>query len=541
MSTRWKWAVRVLVVGLIGAGFAVGAVMVTGSDDGDGVADEGSAPRSGGTLRIALSDLRTLDPARAVHPVEVMTVDHVFDTLVTYDPETLEVAPGIAASWEASFDQRRFTFRLRDDRRFHDGSPITAADVKATLERVASAEVESPAAFLLETVSGFTALRDEGIVEELEGVEVVDELTVAIELEEPFADFPAVLGNPRLGIVPASAGDGELGEDLVGSGPLMLAERSESTIRLERFDEYPPQPSWVDAVEIEVVDTVEAAYGRLGDGDADIAPVPADRVGEAEAEYGDAGLGPFLGVLFYGMNLDLSEFGDVRARAAVLHAVDTERIIDVAYGGTIEPTSGLVPPQVPGADDDACGERCRHDPDLARELLAEAFPEGDVPAVAIDFDDDGPQQLVASAIKDDLEAVGVPTELRAHEFSEFGRVLVGNDKELFRFGHLADFPTPDAFLSPLFSTGSENNLTGLDDEEIDGTLRAARAEPDPAARADLYREVEQMVLSRFPVLPIAQFNNRWAAADGVGGFAVTPMGTFDIAEVFLTRAPGAQV
>lgn len=541
MSSRWQWALRVLVVALVSAGLAVGAVMVTDSDDGDGAAGEGSTPRSGGTLRVALSDLRTLDPARAVHPVEVMTVDHLFDTLVTYDPETLEVAPGIAASWEASFDQRRFTFRLRDDVRFHDGSPVTAADVKATLERVASSAVESPAAFLLDTVTGYTALHDEGIVEELEGVEVVDERTVAIELEQPFADFPAVLGNPRLGIVPAGVGDGELGDDLVGSGPLMLVERSESTIRLERFGDHRPQPSWVDAVEIEVVETVEAAYGRLGDGEADIAPVPADRVSEAAAEYGDAGLGPFLGVLFYGMNLDLPEFGDVRARAALLHAVDTGRIIDVAYGGTIEPTTGLVPPQVPGAADDACGERCRHDPDLARELLAEAFPEGNVPTVAIDFDDDGPQQLVASAIKDDLEAVGIPTELRAHEFSAFGRVLVGNDKELFRFGHLADFPAPDAFLSPLFSSDSENNLTLLDDEEIDETLRAARAEPDPGARAERYREAEQMILSRFPVLPIAQFNNRWAAAEGVGGFAVTPMGMFDIAEVFLSRAPGAQV
>lgn len=541
MSSRWKWALRVLVVGLVSAGLAVGAFMVTDSDDGDGPVDEGSAPRSGGTLRLALSDLRTLDPARAVHPVEVMTVDHVFDTLVTYEPETLEIGPGVAASWEASFDQRRFTFQLRDDVRFHDGSAVTAADVKATLERVVSTAVESPAAFLLEGVSGYRAFRDEDAIEELEGVEVVDERTVAIELEEPFADFPAVLGNPRLGIVPASAGAGELGDDLVGSGPLMLVERSDSIIRLERFDDHRPQASWVDGVEIELVNTVETAYGRLGDGDADIAPVPADRVSEAAAEYGEAGLGPFLGVLFYGMNLELSEFDDVRARAALLHAVDTGRIIDVAYGGTIEPTSGLVPAQVPGAADDACGERCRHDPDLARELLAEAFPDGDVPTVAIDFDDDGPQQLVASAIKDDLEAVGVSTELRAHDFSEFGRVLVGDDKELFRFGHLADFPTPDAFLSPLFSTGSESNLTGLEDDEIDEMLRAARAEPDPDARAELYREAEQVILSRFPVLPIAQFNNRWAAADGVGGFAVTPMGTFDIAEVFLTRAPGAQV
>lgn len=541
MRTRLRWVLWALVAAAVSAVLAVGAVVLLDSDDDGALGGDRAAPRSGGTLRVALTGLRTLDPARAVDPVEIMTVDHLFDTLVSYDPETLEVRPGLASSWDASFDQRRFTFELRDDVRFHDGAPVTAADVKATLERVASPGVESPVAFLLETIGGYTALHDEEAAEELDGVEVVDDRTVVIELEQPFADFPAVLGNPRLGIVPASAGDAELGEGLVGSGPLELAERSASMVRLERFAGYRPQPTWVDAVEIELLDNVEAAFARLRDGEVDLAPVPADRVSEAAGEFGEVGLGPFLGVLFYGMNLDRPEFEDVRVRSAVLHAVDTDRIIDVAYGATIEPTSSLVPRQIPGAVDDACGVRCRHDPDRARELLAEAFPEGGVPTISIDFDEDERQRLVANAIKDDLEAVGIPAELRPHDFADFGRVLVEDDKELFRLGWIPDFPSPDAFLFPLFVSGLEDNLAGLADEEVDEKLRAARAEPDPDARAELYREAEQLILSRVPVLPIAQFNNRWAADDGVGGFEMTPMGLFDVADVFLTRVPGTQV
>src|SRR5207247_4461779 len=134
----------------------------------------------------------------------------------------------------------------------------------------------------------------------------------------------------------------------------------------------------------------------------------------------------------------------------------------------------------------------RHEPDRARALLAEAFPDGKIPEVAIDHDDDATQAAVAQAIKTDLDTVGIPAVLRPHAFADYGKFLVSGQQELFRLGWIADYPSPDGFLTPLFSSTSPDNLTGLARPEIDEKLAAARAEADPQKRLAVYLAAEHL-------------------------------------------------
>lgn len=534
--------VAVVVVLLLGG---AGGYLVWGTDEGAGDAGAGepaadtSPVVEGGTLRIAVSGVESLDPADAHEGSAVMVADHLFDTLVVQDPETGEIRPSLAAEWEAGPDQRRFTFRLREGASFHGGGRITAGDAEATIERIAAPGSGSDLRFLLESVTGYRQFRDEEAVDDLAGVRAVDDRTLVVELDEPFAVFPAVLANPGFGVVPADrVGAPEFWEAPVGSGPMRFVERGGGVIRLERAPDR-ERPAKLDGVELHLVDTAEQGYELLSDGDVDVAPVPPERLGEAGERYGDAGLGPFAGVLFYGMNLEAPEFERVEMRRAVVAAVDRQRIVDVVYDGSVRLADGFVPEGIPGAADDACGERCDHDPEEARRLLSEAFPGGDVPTVAIDFDDDPVQQAVAASIRADLEEVGIPVELRPHPFQDYGIFLVRGQPELFRLGWTADYLSPDGFLYPLFVSGEGDNLANLSHERVDELLAAARAEGDRGRRAELYRQAEQLVLEQQPVVPIAQFTNRWAVAPRVAGFEMTPLGTFDVAAVSLVSGGGA--
>lgn len=521
-------------VALVALGVA--AALVVGERDDEG-AGGGDRPREGGTLRMGVVGVQSLDPAEARDPTEVMVADFLFDGLVGYDPVTLDAVPALAESWDVSADQRQFTFRLREGATFHDGSPILAADVKATLDRIARPGSTSDFRFHLDTVAGYEAWHAEGEGGGLAGVEAVDDRTVVVRLDQPFAQLPVVLGSPGFGVVPAAAaGAPGFADAPVGSGPFRFLAAAGDVVRLARFRAYRPRAAYLDQIELHRRESPQAAYDDLLDGGLDLAPVPADKVGDAERRFEDAGLRPRLAVLFYGLNLRSEKLADIRLRRAVVAAVDRARIVDLVYGEAATVVDAVVPAGAPGGVDDACGDRCAHDPGRARRLLAEAFPDGRVPEIAIDFDDDDVQRAIAGAIQADLEAVGVPTRMRPHDFVDYGPFVVSGEQELFRLGWIADYPHQDAFLYPLFVSELRDNLTGFSDAETDRLLRAARG--DPGGGVSLFRQAEQRILDQYVILPIAQFVSRWAAGPDVKGLVMTALGTVDGAGLYLTSAGG---
>jgi ABC-type oligopeptide transport system substrate-binding subunit len=242
---------------------------------------------------------------------------------------------------------------------------------------------------------------------------------------------------------------------------------------------------------------------------------------------------PLPATLFYGFDLTHPELADARLREAIVRAVDREAIARDVYGESLEPITGIVP-EAAGGVSDPCDGRCDFDPAKAKALVKDAYPMGNVPEVSVEVDDGKEQLEVATAIVAALREVGIPAVERPHPLPEFSTFAsAGKGREVVRLGWIGAYASPEAFLQPLFATGSPDNVMGVSDPAVDEALDEAATEVDALARGKLVADAERAALGHHPVVPIGQFVTHVAVSDQVRDLRVRPGGTFDATRVWL--------
>jgi len=523
----------------------VGALLVGACTGGGGSSADNGKPHTGGTFRMGMERPRSLDPAQANTPNEVLLADQMFDSLTSYDPNTLAVQPAVAGSWTASPDQMHWDFTISPNAKFSNGRAITSADVKYSLERVSHRGSTATTSFLLEPITGFAAFNDpKGTATELAGIKAAVPNVVHFDLDTPLSTLPALLGNPTFAIVPKEAVEAtppapDFNHDPVTSGPFRVKSSDDSLLRL-----VPAQgvKAFVSEVDVHFYSDDPGAYAAFNRKSVDWSPVPPDRVDEAAEKFGRGGFAPYATVGFYGFNLKSPKFADVRFREAILAAIDRDAIVRGIYNNTVRVTSKLVPDGIPGTQANPCGAVCDHDPDKARALLKDAFPAGNPPPIFIDYDEDTTQEAIAKAMQANLKDVGITANLRPHPYTDYLNFALGGTQELFRlgWGGLTAYPTPDAFLTPLFLTGSHENVTQFSNPVVDALLKAGRAEPDEGRRTAADQQAEQQILQQVPVVPIFEIETHTVVATRVKGLVLTALGTFDATRLWLTSGPGVK-
>jgi ABC-type transport system substrate-binding protein len=488
-------------------------------------------------LRVGVGRLGSLDPARARTVDEQLVAQQLFARLTSYDPQTLEATSGLASHWRYSLDQRGWSFFLRPGARFGNGRTITSTDVKYSLERVARRGSGSAGADLLEPVSGFGPFAVDGTAPELIGITTPQPDVVHFTLDQPWSSLPAALASPVLSIVPRESAEAvppspPLAEAPIGSGAFDFARRAGDTLSLVRARGSSAALRGIDFVQS---DDPKRAYEQFLAGRLDVAPVPSDRVEQAAQRYGARASRPYLAELLYGFNLKVPKLADGRFREAIVRAIDRVALVRAVYGPSVLPAGGLIPAGVSGHDDNACGERCRYDPDRARALVGEVAHGGPVPQVAIDYGEDtgGVGGVAARALQSSLERVGIPVSLRPHPAGSYEAVMAGGQVELFGLGWVPAYPSADAVLAPLFASGSPSNLTGFSSAAVDAGLRAARAEVDAGRRTEAYRAVERQILGQLPVVPLGQLELHEVVAKRVHGLRLLVTGVFDASDTSL--------
>ena len=469
---------------------------------------QGMDGRQGGKLVRLFRDPPTLDPHLTTDSLSGALVNEIFGGLVTLDLN-LEVVPDLAETIDTSPDGRVYTFNLRENAKFQDGSPVTAQDVKWSLERVTNPETQAPVAeqYLVDIVGVREKL--DGTASEISGVRVIDDHTVEITIDAPKAYFLAKLTYPTAFVVDMD-NVGEGGHEWLrnpnGTGPFKLAQYEVGElIRLVRNENYHREPAHLDEIEfilsggsaMLMYENDEIHLTGVGLADLDRVLDPADPL-NAELHHIPAG----FSVSYIGMNVLEPPFDDPKVRLALNLAIDRDSIATNILENAGTPANGIIPPGFPSHNPDL--RSYDFNPERARQLLAESkYGDNldDLPRITLNltgsFGADVPPTLEVIT-KGWEEELGVQVDILQTEWATFLQDLHAKRYQMFRIGWAADYPDPENFLDILFHSESDNNQTNYKNLEVDALLEKARVEPDRGERFRIYNQAEQMILDDAP-------------------------------------------
>ena len=485
-------------------------------------------------LTVAIQEPSTLDPMRLQDPGGVLVARQLYEGLTRWDPIEEDVVPAAAESWTVSDGGRRFTFKLREGMTFHDGTPVEAKDFKFAFERIARKRNASDVAYTLETIEGFVEINQIGGTQELSGISVRGPFTLVFDLSRPYHDFPAVLTHPSLVPLPerAVADPDRFLRVPVGNGPFHIAQpwTPGDPVLLRAFAGFIDTPN-LDGIRFLSFPDAAASWLLFRDGEIDVAEVPAGEIAAATEEFGDRAFQPFLATYNFGVNVSSPALDNIKLRRAMNRAIDREAIAQNVYRGSMALARGIVPAGMPGFLENICVDLCDFRPEVAERLV------NDLPRrarrVRVDYAGEQPHPRVAQMVRRDLEDAGLDVTVRRYGFAKYVRRLQRDDHQVYRLGWIAEVPTADAFLYPLFASESPDNHSGFASDDVDRLLARAHATRSDAKRVQIYIEAEKAIMRRVPIVPIGSFVTHWATHDSVSDLVFDQMGGFDAVDISL--------
>ena len=472
-----------------------------------------------------IAEPKSLDPAAVTAVNDFRILVNLYEGLTVYTPGTLEVAPGLAESWEISQDGTEYTFHLRSGVSFHDGTPFNAEAVKFNFDRMLNEDHPYhdtgpfPLAFF------FSAVEDTA---------VIDDLTVKFKLNGPYAPFMSNLAYPTgLMVSPAAvmASGVDFGRSPVGTGPFKFAEwRSNEAVVIEKNPDYWGEPAGTEAVVFRPVTDANTRVAEMLAGGIDMmVEVPPTSLSEFSGDGFQVveQAGPHVWFLI--LNAKEGPMADKRVRQAANYAINKEAIVNDVLEGTADVAAGPTPPAFAWAYN-AELDPYPYDPDKARALLAEAGAEGAELTFYVTEGGSGMLDPVAmgTAIQADLAAVGLEVKIETYEWNTFlGEVNPGlegkadmaemawmtNDPDTLPFLALRTAAWPD---QGGFNSGYYSN------PKVDELLEAARVATDQDERARLYKEMQVIVQEDAPWVFVANWKQNAVTSDRVGNFRLEP-------------------
>ena len=480
----------------------------------------------------------TLDPAQAVDESALLITRHLYEGLTAYTPGTTRVVPALADSW-TSTDSLTWTFHLRPDARFSDGTPLTARTVALNFQRWLTQSPSGDYAFWRLMFGGFAGEADENgyPLARLAAVAAPDDSTLVLTLTQPDASLPNTLAMPSFAIVkPTAFADLAFGSpraNSAGGGPyLLFAWTPENIVHLIRNPNYWGAAPLPDELVFKVIpdDTQRLLALQVGEieGMAHLNPKDYNADGQHHTR---VVFDPALTTLYLGFNQAHAPWNNLDCRLAVAYALDKQRYVQQFFPGDADVALALQPPATwgyPSAPQD-------YPHDLARAAQHwQACPKKDLPEAITLYVPPIPRAYLpdpqlGSAIQADLLTVGLSVTLASPDWSNFLSDVHAGRADLFLLGWTGVNGDPDNFLCPLFC-GTEAAFNAdpsgqplPPDDELAQRLLAARADSDPVAREALYAQAHARLFAVVPALPLVHRRTAWAFRDNLTGYVPSPI------------------
>lgn len=491
-------------------------LVCTGALSGCVTADPSAEAGEKGITVAISSDTGTMDPAGSIALTYLAYSVSALDELLTYN-ENGEIEYRAAESYEVNDDSTVWTFHLREDALWSDGTPVTSADFMNTITRALDPASGSGYANYLFPIENAEAIYNgEADVDSL-GVETPDEHTLIFRLAEPCVYFLDLL---RLPVYTPScseyadsvdSGWDRDPETSLSNGPFCLAEYvPDQYFVLEKNENY-----WnADAVKLDTItyrffDDTQSMANAYEAGEADVATSLSSTVMEAYEGTDDLFVTDQIATRYIYMNLNVEPLNDVRVREAINLAINREELCQIV-GSDTEPAYNLVAKYMKDKNTgeyfvDEADQPFEEDVAKAQELLAEAgypngegFPELTYNYPTLEMDSDT-AQVIQEQLKENLN---ITINLEAQELQANYSTRYAGDFDLCRMNWTADFADPYTYLSMLLSN-STYNCSGINDMEYDSIVAASNSESDPAKRSELLHQAEQLAVGeQFYIIPL---------------------------------------
>ena len=470
---------------------------------------------------------KSLDPHVATSLNDFRILVNLYEGLVRFRPGSLQPEPALAQGWEISADGRRYTFHLRKGVSFHDGSPFDAQAVKFNFERMLNEDHPFhltgpfPLAFFFDKI---------------EQIEVIDPHTVVLQLSEPFAPLLANLAYPTgLMVSPAAVRryDRDYGRHPVGTGPFRFVDwQPHRRVMLERNPDYWGEPARSRVLVYQPLTDPMTRVAELMAGGIDlVTELSPDNVALLRDDphfnvYEQTG--PHLWFLI--LNTRSEPFRDQRVRQAANYAIDKQALVEQVLQDTATVAAGPVPKAFGWAYDKQL-EPYPYDPARAKALLREVgYGDGVKLRLLVPSSGSGmlaPVQM-ATAIQGDLARVGMDVEIETYEWNSYlakvNRGLEGQ-AEMAEMAWMTNDPDTLPYLA--LRSGALPELGGFnsgyyENARVDALIEQARTSTDRAERADLYRQLQQLVQEDAPWVFVASWRQNAVSTRHLQGFSLQP-------------------
>ena len=481
------------------------------------------------------ADPQTLDPGRMSGAPEGRIAFNIFEGLMMPGPtsENLDdpsdiVVPGVAHSFDLSDDGLVYTFHLRPEAKWSNGTPVTAQDFERSWRRVLTPDFPGDYVqklWVLKNGQEFSTgeLDDWSQV----GVKSLTDHTLEVTLTEPTPYFPELVAFYTFFPVPVDLIK-EKGvrwtrpENIISNGPYVLADyRPQRDMLLEANPHYWDRESLsITEARVRIIDDTNAVVNayRTGALHWTGTSLPVAQIASL-LTHPDYTTEPLLGTYYFRINVadEDSPLHDPRVRKALALSIDRGSLVEETMNNLYLKADTFVPPMEGW---ESIAPDFSYNPSEAQRLMAEAgFPEGQgFPRLEFLYNTDENHKLIAEAVQAMwLRNLGIRITLVNKEWRSYLQDVSTLNYQIARAGWIGDYNDPTTFLNLWESTNGNNN-TGWADQEYDRLLAMARRESDPQVRLSYLQEAEKIVMERGPVIPIYYYTNNFLVSRHLEGF-----------------------
>jgi oligopeptide transport system substrate-binding protein len=466
------------------------------------------------------ADPESLDPHKTSTVYEANILRDLFTGLTAQDAKA-QVIPGAAESWKVSDDGKTYTFKLRADGKWSDGSPVTADDFVFSWQRLADPATASEYAYMLSPVVNADDITAGKKKPAEMGVKAVDATTFEVHLNAPTPYFLEMLTHQSTYAVSKANVTAKGAEfvkpgNLVSNGAYTLAEFVPNDhIKLIK------NPQFYDAGTVKI-DTVNyfptedrsTAMKQYEAGELDMDDdLPTEQLADLKAKFGDQiHIGPYLGTYYYVFKIPKQPWGDVKLRHAISEAIDRDYLGEKVWQNTMIPAYSFVPPGISGYETRTTdyAEMSQLDrEEAAKKTLAELGYGPDHPLkMEIHYNTSENHKNTAVAIQEQLKPLGIDVSLiNTDTKTHYGMLEQHGDFDIARAGWIADYKDPENFLA-LCKTGAGNNYSEYTNKDYDDLMaKAAAAAGDPPTRMKALSDAEAIGVARdLCVVPLLYYS-----------------------------------